>query len=533
MKTSNERTNYEGVKAFLVARVSDPSQREALPAQEIRLEEYAKQLKLNAELFSFDETAFKEDRVKFVEIVDKASKYPDSFIMVFDKIDRLTRDVSSDVVRTLKNLVKEGRAELHFPSDGLVFHKNSPAHDKTRLDMGMVFGGYYSAAISDNVKRKIELKLSRGEYPGKSCIGYTNIKFMVDGEERKNIIPDPERKDYIIKAFELRLEAKSYRSIAKILRNEGLRSNTAKHGIVGQSQIETMLRNPFYYGRMNFGGSQYDHKYEPIISKQMFDMVQRVNEVRTNDRGKTDTKKHFTFNGLLKCANCGCSISSYEQKGHVYMRCTKAKNIPCNQPHVSEAEIMPQINQLLDSLRISESIVNQVVDVLKVEHDNIQTFYKNAITQTRAEYNRLQKKLDTLYEDRLDGRITVADYDKYVNKYKAEMDELDRKLVEFTNNDKSFVVTAEYLLRLASRAKELFESSQPEQKNKILRMLLANLTLNQKRLQLYLLKPFKDLLLDTKSQNWLPQLDSNQVILPPELGSLHTSLHLLVCVVLP
>ncbi len=90
------------------------------------------------------------------------------------------------------------------------------------------------------------------------------------------------------------------------------------------------------------------------------------------------------------------------------------------------------------------------------------------------------------------------------------MDELDRKLVEFTNNDKSFVVTAEHLLRLASRAKDLFESSQPQQKNKILRLLLANLTLNQKRLQLYLLKPFSGLLLDPNSQNWLRGKDSNQ-----------------------
>ena len=510
MKANSEEKNYEGIKAFLIARVSDPSQREALPAQELRLNEYAERLKLNGELHSFDETAYKEDRVKFLVIVEKASQYPQQFIMVFDKIDRLTRDVSSDVVRTLKNLVKEGRAELHFPSDGLVFHQNSPAHDKTRLDMGMVFGGYYSAAISDNVKRKIEQKLHDREYPGKARVGYTNVKSLVDGKEVKDIVPDPDRKDYIIKAFELRLEGKSFRTIAKILRDEGMRSNTKQQKPVGQSQIEAMLKNPFYYGVMKYDGGLYPHKYEPIISKHTFDMVQQVNDHRTNDRGKTETKKVFTFNGILKCATCGCSISSYEQKGHVYMRCTKAKDIPCDQPHVSEAELLPQVTELLDKLKISESIVNQVLDILKSEHDNVQTFYKNAITQTRAEYNKLQKKLDTLYEDRLDGRITVAEYDKYVTKYKSEMDELDRKLVEFTNNDKSFVVTAEYLLRLASNAKRLFESSQPQQKNKILRLLLANLTLKQKRLQLHLLKPFNWLLLDPKSQNWLRRPDSNR-----------------------
>lgn len=102
-----------------------------------------------------------------------------------------------------------------------------------------------------------------------------------------------------------------------------------------------------------------------------------------------------------------------------------------------------------------------------------------------------------------DKRITAIDYDKYAKKYNDEKVELERKLVEYTNNDKSFVVTSSYLLRLASKAKDVFESSQPEKKNKILKMLLANCQINQKRLQLNLLKPFDGLLLAMKSQNWL------------------------------
>ncbi len=38
---------YEGVKAFLIARVSDPSQIEALPGQILRLNKYAEQLGLD------------------------------------------------------------------------------------------------------------------------------------------------------------------------------------------------------------------------------------------------------------------------------------------------------------------------------------------------------------------------------------------------------------------------------------------------------------------------------------------------------
>ena len=88
------------------------------------------------------------------------------------------------------------------------------------------------------------------------------------------------------------------------------------------------------------------------------------------------------------------------------------------------------------------------------------------------------------------------------------MEDLDRKLVEYTNNDTSFQITSAYLLELASKAKNIFERSQPEQKNKILRMLLANPTLKAKRLQLTLLKPFASVLDNSNSLNWLTLADA-------------------------
>lgn len=80
---------------------------------------------------------------------------------------------------------------------------------------------------------------------------------------------------------------------------------------------------------------------------------------------------------------------------------------------------------------------------------------------------------------------------------------MEYKLVEYTNNDKSFVLTAEYLLELAQNAHNIFQSSQFVQKNKILKALLANAQIDQKRLQLNLLKPFDGLRSATKTQNWL------------------------------
>jgi len=77
-------------KVILIARVSDVQQRKALPAQKLRLEAYAKQLGYPSEYYEFDESAYKEDRQKFTQLIEDKIKSLDSFaIIVFDKIGPL------------------------------------------------------------------------------------------------------------------------------------------------------------------------------------------------------------------------------------------------------------------------------------------------------------------------------------------------------------------------------------------------------------------------------------------------------------
>ena len=89
------------------------------------------------------------------------------------------------------------------------------------------------------------------------------------------------------------------------------------------------------------------------------------------------------------------------------------------------------------------------------------------------------------------------------------MEELDDRIVRLSNDDKSFEIKAGYLLELADKAKTLFENSQPEEKTKLLKLLVANLEINQKRLQFNLLKPFDMLIEPLQNGNWLLGPDSN------------------------
>lgn len=55
-------------------------------------------------------------------------------------------------------------------------------------------------------------------------------------------------------------------------------------------------------------------------------------------------------------------------------------------------------------------------------------------------------------------RITADEYDKMVAEYKQEQKNLNIQLEDHIKADESFLITASYLLELASRAYELFES---------------------------------------------------------------------------
>jgi DNA invertase Pin-like site-specific DNA recombinase len=270
MKTLSISKEQE-TKALLIARVSDVQQRKALPAQKLRLEEYAKRSGWEEDTdyryIEFDETAFKGDvRREFEkQVVQRVKEATEKLILVHDKTDRFSRDTSDDQKSYLVRQTKSGKIDLHFPNDNLFIHKDSPATDWFRLDINVALASYYSASIRDNVKRKIELKLQRKEWPGKAPVGYYNQRI---DEEHTDVLVDEERAEFVREAFELRRRGWSYRAIAKKLRADGFTTNSRANRPISTANIERILNNPFYYGVMRYNGKLYPHRYQPLLKKR-------------------------------------------------------------------------------------------------------------------------------------------------------------------------------------------------------------------------------------------------------------------------
>lgn len=499
------------MKAIILARVSTEEQKEAgnsLPAQQARLRSYIERsqtLKLDKE-FIFDESAYKEHRAEFEEVVKYVSSFKEVVAFCCDKVDRLTRDFLIGLP-ALEKLRRDGKIELHFPSDNLVLHKDSPATDLFHFNIAVSLAQYYSNAISDNVKRANENKIRNGEWAGWAPIGYLNIE---DEQGNKSIEIDPVRSSYIIRIFELYATGNhSMRQIKDEMNKMGLKSKSKSPKPVTVSMVNHILNNPFYYGMMRIKGELYPHKYPLLISKDLFDKAQEVSN-KWHKKPFKYASKPFIFRGLIKCADCGCTITPETSKGHIYYSCTNYHKKHEKRLYVKESELLEPIYCLLDNIKLNDEQIAELTEDLKKSTQAENHFFMGTMKELRKDYDKLENRISKLSDDKYDGSITNDFYNKKFKEYTESQSKIMSEINKHDKADKEYYLTADRVLNLAKRAREIFESSEPQEKRQLLNYLLQNLELKGKNLVFKAKTPFDTVLLANTCSNWLPGPDSNR-----------------------
>lgn len=503
------------MKSVILARVSSREQESGFSpeAQVVRLKDYAASRDLEViKVYNFVESATIDNRKNFDSILSFISTQPGTIAILVETIDRILRDFKDAV--TLDELRKQGKIELHFYRENLVVHlvvhKESNSADILRWDMGIMFAKSYVLQLSDNVKRSNELMVRRGEWPGKAPIGYLNV---VLDNDKKWIDPDPERSGVVARLYDLYSQGKySMAMLRNIAKEEGLAN---KRGVpLSTSQIDWMLRNPFYYGVMAFKGKLYPHAYTPIITKEVFDRVQQV-KANWNKKPFQYAAKPYVFRDLLTCAECGCTVTFERAKGkYVYGHCTNYRKVHDKITYVKEEFLVDQIKQLLKDMTIPDKVLPWLTESLQKSHADKKHFHEKMMTNLRKEYDRIESFTEMMYEDKLIGRITPEMYDRRLKEYKEKQADLLLQMEQHSKADESYYIQGSKVLELANRAYKLFESSEVPQKRELLQFLLQNSKLNGKKIDVVLQKPFDLILSQAKSNNWLRWLVSNLMAVP-------------------
>lgn len=481
------------MKAIILARVSDKKQ-DSNEAQVVRVSDYVKLKGLTPwKTYEIEESSTKGDRAKYQEAVRDVIDSKEPVALVVDTVDRLQRSFKESV--QLDELRKQGKLEIHFYRENLILNKNSNSSDLLRWDMAVMFARSYVLQLSDNVKRKQDQMRKNHEIVGKPPVGYKSV-YDVNGK-RIDIIPDPNKAHLIKKMFELYAN----RSFSTLT----LRLEIAKQGLVNEkgkplatSMIDFILNNTFYYGVAYSKEKDFswNHKYEPLITKELFDRCQEIRK----GWGKKPFKyasKPFIFKGIVRCSKCDCSMSPEIAKGKfVYYSCTNAKKGICNKKvYVPESAFLEPVYEVLRAFEsLPQAKIDEVVLGLKRSNEDKNIYHKESIKALRQEYDSIQTKLSRLTDLLIDERITTDDYDKKLKELKEKQHNIDNQLQQHTQADENYYITAGTVLNLAKGALELFDSSEIPRKREILNYLLQNCTANGKKLEFTMRSPFNHIL---------------------------------------
>lgn len=498
------------MKVIILARVSSKDQEDgqSIPAQMNRLTEYAhKKGLVITHQFQITESSTRDRRKQFNQVITLIKQSKEPAILITDTVDRLQRSVRE--CGMLDDLRKAGKLELHFLRENLILNQSANNSDMTRWEMYVVFAASYTRQMSDNVKRSQAQNLKDGVWTSKAPFGYKNIT-LGDGRPgsgKKNIVVDPETLPYVIKMFEMYASGNnSLATITTEMNKIGMRN--AKGGDILPSRVEVTLKNSFYYGVMYVKGKPYNHHYPPLIPEWLFHKVQRM--MKGNDKAPAQfAGKPILLRGMITCKQCSCMITGdIKKEKYTYYACSNSKRI-CKKVWVREEELLVEMMGTFDRISLSDRAVEDVVTHLRKLYESNHEFILITQQKLQRELEQIKMRRSKLVDMHLDGAIETETYHAKDTEYKQRQQELASELESATTTDTSHVITAQTVLSLAQRTREIFESSNMDEKQQLLRFVYSNLTLDAKKLDLELREPFLSMTKIQDQPGWLGREDSN------------------------
>ncbi len=469
--------------AVIYARVSSDRQEKegfSIPAQIEFLTSYAEEKLLFVEkIFSESETAKKSGRKAFNEMLNFCKEKNINIILV-EKTDRLYRNFKDYVI------LEDYNFEVHLVKEGTIISKNSCSHDKFIHGIKVLMAKNYIDNLSEEIKKGLKEKISQGYYPCKAPVGYKNVR--VNG--RAIIEVDKEKAPFVKRLFELYASGLSAEQIKWILYDEGLYHNTKPYA---KSRLIQILHDCFYIGKFLYKGVIYDGVHEPIISVELYNKVQKMfnqSKARTHD-------VEFPYTGIIKCGHCGCQLTAELKKGkYIYYHCTGKRGGTCKRDYIREEKFDKLVMELLTKISkaIPEEIYPKILKAVK-EMNNMSVEYStNSYDQIAKKLTTLDKRINALYEDKVDGRISFEFWEEKNKAWQKEKNKLSIELQSISKTNDTLKECSNLLLDVIKDLPQLYLQANTIEKKQILNLIGSNFVYKDKELSIVLNSAFDYLL---------------------------------------
>ncbi|MFA5024332.1 MAG: recombinase family protein [Patescibacteria group bacterium] len=492
--TMTMQNENESMRAVGYARVSSKDQEDtgySLPAQEKLLHDYADRNGFDlVKVFAIQESAAgKIQRKIFHEMLEYVTKAKINTVFV-ETTDRLTRNFA-DVPVIDEWILADEKHTIHLVKEGCTLHKDSKSHEWFMWRVKVATAEYYIRLLSENVKKGQKEKLAQGWLPSKPPLGYKTT-----GEKGHKIhIIDPDKSPLVKKMFDLYASNRySTKKLADEMHKLGMRSRGGNK--VSHSRVHQLLGDPFYYGMNRWNGKVAQGGHEPLITKELFMRCQDI----MHSNGTPKYNKHNPlFKNVFHCEECKGRITWEIQKGHWYGHCNHYKNCQqkewVKQENIDE-QVMENIEQI--SSKRNEAIENMltwVQEALKESHGEEIEFRQKATGELERRYQVATQRLDKIYDDKIDGKISEDFYQKKYQQYKIEQEEVLDGLNKHKNANLKYYDMGSTFLQMAKEARKIYLNRSTiemvDDKKQLLSLLFSNPVINGKKVEISYQKAFK------------------------------------------
>jgi site-specific DNA recombinase len=462
-------------KAVILARVSSKSQEDegySLDSQVKLLQSYCQNKGfLLAETFKVTESASKtsqrrifKEAMKFIE--DHKIKH-----LIIEKVDRHVRNLH-DAVETHDWLTADEDRHVHFVKDSLVMHKNSRSQEWLNWGIRVVMAKNYIDNLREEAMKGWAEKLAQGWLPAPPPPGYVTI---TQNGKRIHAI-DPAVADLMRRVFKLYLDPdQTIATIAKHMRILGIR--TRKGRPYYKSKVQRILNNPFYIGINHFSGKDYPGAQEPLISKQLFDDVQRKMH---GHRPQTYGKHNSPLKGLIRCEDCGSIVTWQRQKDVYYGVCRRLTEACKKAQMLRQDRVEAMIQEKLAELVCpSPEVIEWVIRAVRAQNQTTIDSHERLIASLQQQIDRISRMDDILYDDKLSGEITPSKYKEKHDIFVVQKAELLTQLDSVDKTTSHRLERKFAILELSQNAAQIYAQKAPEQKRLIISKLFSKLTLKE------------------------------------------------------
>ncbi|MBI1812631.1 recombinase family protein [Candidatus Peregrinibacteria bacterium] len=477
---------------------TEQEERQALsiPAQLAELRQFAarERLEIVASLCEA-QTARKPGRAEYGRMLEMLERGEADGILAWHP-DRLARNAIDG--GNILHLLDTGKLKaLKFPT----FWFEPTPQGKFMLAIAFGQSKYYVDNLAENVKRGQREKVRRGEWTWPAPLGYRNNR------ETRNIESDPETASFVRKTFELYATG-NYTLLS--LRNEltrlGLRTRKGKQLPV--SNLQRMLQYKVYCGIIEMNGEQFQGAFDPIVSKHLFDDVQKV--LRQRGKSQRRRKHKFPFIGWLQCATCGCSITAEIQKGHHYYHCTHKRGDCSLRKYAREEIILDEAKRIVEQVSLPDEWSENMLRKLDNEKTGEKSDHRASVQHLNKQLENVEQKLGDLLDLRLEGALDTEEYLAKKNKFIARKVSLTHDLKDAEQNHSNWIEPMRDMIVRSREAKKLLSSENSEAFPAFLKSIGSNFVWNGNAVQWEAARGWRALAESRGFRTWWAGLDSNQ-----------------------